>query len=434
MRLVLTSRFIPRPPPGFAEVTIGPLVWDDVARAAATIQMTMGSPANPKRGDFEVRQQIRPQFLSVCTRPLTLALVLYGLTKQRAASRNLFDLYDQTFAGLLDWEERNGRTPSASRTTAVLEAGAYELMKSSPAQLALPAWAALAAGDHASTRDRVEAEDALRVAASIGLLRLEAGVLSFAHRSYQEFYAARHIGLSLNPVGDALSIDVGIFPYLLASSRDPEPLVRRLLDASPDVSTLAHIIRETSTESANWNGLEDLRRAINSAFVLDEAEQAPLGWDEALILGAARQIASASKNYFPKLGPLVYKAVGVLLRRGYWSAWEEALVLLTDELSAHDIGGSDLIARALAHTNLSCWEDETVNHSEWQKSEAAYQFAVAWSERRLSDARRYLARMERVPRRRSRRSNKSATPPVYKSPECLDLFEQRGDADSASDD
>jgi hypothetical protein len=106
-------------------------------------------------------------------------------------------------------------------------------------------------------------EEAFRVLLSTGLLQDFGGDISFVHRSFLEFLAARRIVRSPSPAhADPVALQMGVARFVCSGMADVTDLFENHLNHSHDVQVLLPLLREAANARVEGGRFHDIYDAI----------------------------------------------------------------------------------------------------------------------------------------------------------------------------
>lgn len=267
-RVLVSTRQIPSLPKDFSKFFIG--ILDDVDIVAA---VDVFLPRGDRRfdgyrtADEYVRLVLRPSVRSLCRRPLTLAFLFSALEADQALPKNLYQTYERLLHWSLAWDLERDETTFALDIDKLLQVVAYGLCSRELIHAPVTDWTALA--DPAVERmralgSRVEPEAVLRNLSAIGFLRLGDGSVGFAHRSLQEFLAARYL-VSAKPRDaqvDPVALQPGVAAFLCSTLPSATSLIRRHFDRCVHIEDMIPLLDECDASGTRYDEFENLRDAI----------------------------------------------------------------------------------------------------------------------------------------------------------------------------
>jgi len=280
---ILTSRPFPIPPKGFHQFTIAPLRDEDIAVAVDAVERAAGNDSDHEfRSKLSgmslsayVRSGLRPAMRQLCRRPLTLALVVSVLLRGNELPATLFLAYERFVTWLLGWEDERGRLPSAVGATEALQESAYELTGRGTVAMPSADWAKASGRAIEELRARgvatnIVAEEIIRSMLSTGIIRRVEGDISFAHKSFQEYFTARRIVQAGAPVqSEPAALHMGVARFLCSALKDATPLLDTHFKRCSDVEFILPLLQEA--ERAETLGeFSDLNRTVVDGFELGE--------------------------------------------------------------------------------------------------------------------------------------------------------------------
>ena len=269
--LVVTSRPFPEPPSYLHHFALAHLTDQDISAAmyaqiVAHPNSRLGFPTylNKESLYTGLRHEIR----HLCRRPLILGLVLNLLVNEGELPSTLYGIYDRFLSVLLDWEVRKERIPSASTAMAVLEEVAYAMESQEQKRLSNVEWGRIVGQVMYKLRSKgmtsgTSGEQILQALLSTGLIQDFGGEVSFSHRSFLEFLAARRLAHNKETAHiDPVALHLGVACFLCGTLKSVAPLLEEHLRHCNDVQELMPLLDEASQSNCDGGRFEGIYSAI----------------------------------------------------------------------------------------------------------------------------------------------------------------------------
>lgn len=267
-RFVVSSRQLPSLPKDFCTLIIGMLDDADIT-AAVDLFLPRGDLRfeNYRTAEEYVRLVLRPSVRSLCRRPLTLAFLLSTLEAGKALPRSLYQIYERLLQWVLAWDLERDELALALDADLLLQLVSYRLCSRELIHVPVMDWTALAAPAVERMRalgSRLDPEALLRKLSAIGFLRLSDGDVGFAHRSVQEFLAARYLvsAKAKDAQVDPVALQPGVAAFLCSALPNATLLIQRHLDRCVRLEEVIPLLDECNASGTEYDEFGDLHDAI----------------------------------------------------------------------------------------------------------------------------------------------------------------------------
>lgn len=204
----------------------------------------------------------------LCRTPLGVRLVTESMRSGKAAPRSMFEVFDRAFRTLIDREVGTGRIASAAGALAVMSEFGYRCVLSDHPGLPAAEWEWLVgrALEPLRTAGVVTARDTREISRALPgtwIFRSDEEGISFGHRSFRDFCAARHLVAVPAPDNAAVAADAGVAFFLLGIHQDSRPLLEERLASSASYSDLALYLEEAERVGAVMGRFAGLAHALS---------------------------------------------------------------------------------------------------------------------------------------------------------------------------
>lgn len=382
LSVVVSSRQLPSLPRDYGVLVIG-LLNDGQIAAAIDVFLPRGDLRidDYRTAEEYVRLVLRPSVRSLCRRPLTLAFVLSALDAGKALPKNLFQTYDQLMHWTLAWEFERDELPSVLQASEVLQGVSYALCSREALHIPVLDWVSLAAPMMQRLRTlglTIDPEYVLRKTAAIGLLRFHDGNVGFAHRSVQEFLAAKYlVERTEKPHEDPIAVQPGVAEFLCSSLPDATALLERHLSRCSDVGELFPLLDECFISETPYGRFEDLRNAMVTGYDMGiHVTHGMIGSDAAVFIDEIEYIVETAVEFGRQALSVLKAAIDGIIFGAMWREGRSWLECLASGLERLGWRGVELLR---AFLSLGYFE-----HGEWifhprdegpnSKSETPFEF------------------------------------------------------------
>jgi len=375
--LVMTSRPFPEPPQGFSQLTIAPLTDQNIADA---LRSRFGS-GRTFRDRFTgnlpegfVTHDLLPEVRQLCQSPLTLTILIHLLSKDSKLPTNLYDTYNRFLSGFLAWEGKKESIYSGALATTILEELAYVMASSNMSHIPITDWVHLIESSGRTSQAWPSASQRLvesigHSLLSTGLLRETDGSVSFSHRTFLEFLAARRVVFTAAPYKDSLLLQPGIARFLCGAIPDVTELLEKHFGVCVDVLELVPLLKEAYMANKAGGRFEQLYDVItfseDLAVNLDYWPRNDVDFTEDI-----RWLVRTCIGFGPKAIPILKDAAHAFINAVQWTNSSRWFEMIVEGLEASKWPGAFLHRRLLHSGFFQSQEDVYDNCTEEEVTEA----------------------------------------------------------------
>jgi hypothetical protein len=269
--IVMASRPFPHTKISFARVSIAPLQDSDIAGACS---QAFGSKKDFKlrfegvSADTYVSQNMSPELRRLCRWPLTLRMVLDTIKRDGKAPSTLFETYERFVLWRYEWEHSRAR---ATNLTAYFAAA--EILTDLASDLGrkplrtdwVNAVSRRVFNEDAHEPHRQTAgETMVDALLASGLIISDSGEVRFSHKSFEEFFRAKHVIRTCQAVGQpVVSDDLAVCRFLCGALSEFVDILEHQLGRCDNIETLMPLLEECKNTGRDGGRFQDLYHAYH---------------------------------------------------------------------------------------------------------------------------------------------------------------------------